>query len=265
MGFLVSKSNLSWHFFTQSFSISKSPSVYKTLNLCADQQGPFTDAPHVPQVQCTVTLINPQLALTASHCFEHLSCDQAQIVFEDLAGQRTSTSFSKKQVYGCRRLKLGGYLKVPTEKRRKTDRAEDYALIELDRVVKHISPPSIKILGANGISNIRSLGYPFGRSLTLNKGKVIPTPNALPVETLFVTNLSGAYGQSGGPVYDEADGKLVGLLLGGGQPLVPRFIHPKSCIDLVFCEGKQNEWAWVEDRFCRGTTVVKIRPEMLQF
>lgn len=266
IGFLVSKKTISSRLFSSvRWLTAFSPSETR-LNLCL----PTTEVDHetYPGVSCTVFLVAPDLAVTASHCFESLKCGDAQIVFSDLKTKNSKTEFSKNDVFSCKRLKIGSYL---ASQRRVEDRKGDWALIQLDRKANRpilATSFSQDQSAEENFSNSKSvrleyLGYLFGQSLKRYEGQDL---TELRAEGVASTTLSATGGSSGAPVFARTSSTVLGLVVSGG-----RIVKPSSsptgalCNELVNCDESESENKIESPNNCSATRVLLLRSEMLHF
>ena len=160
----------------------------------------------IAPASCSGLLVAKNLVLTAGHCFDapegYLSgCQQMSFVFhfddEFVAEPRKTVPASS--VYGCADVRSGvGFGAV------------DAVLVVLDRDVQGIEPVALTAGRPLRVDEkIMTVGYPLGTPKKTSRGvirKIGPRIEA---------SLDVFVGNSGGPVFSEETGELLGILAGG--------------------------------------------------
>lgn len=220
---------------------------------------------------CSMTLIGPDLVLTAGHCVidnevlqnekrVEQSYQNMLVVFGYWADSKDhpgTTEFKSKQVYKAAKVINAAYHRVfrvedghwsvAGQKPLKTELHEDWALIQLDRHVdKEVAEPiaiNTKKSLIKDASTVFMLGYPRGAPLKLETGAKVVF-NDYP--SYFIASLSAFKGNSGSGVYDQRTGEFVGVLVSGGEDVnlassgerAPDG-KPGACLKYIHCPGPQ--------------------------
>lgn len=188
----------------------KALSLQEAAGMCVSER--FVTRPALSA--CTGFLVGPNLLLSAGHCFQDESdCSNKKIIFEVDEKKQTKNGYSvyNSNVFSCSRIISNRYDSMAPE-------LEDYALIELDRVVKRRTP--LKLNLGKKISNddqVFMIGHPFGMPLMLSrKSRLINNAG----EFQFSAGLDSFIGNSGAPVFNAKTFLVEGILVNGQQDLV---------------------------------------------
>jgi len=174
-------------------------------DLCEGER--FRD--HPTGANCSGTLIDRDLVLTAGHCVESLGeCTGTRFVFDyryEADGVLANISMDE-DVYECRQLvaqQNGGGL--------------DYAVVQLDRpvVAPHAPAPTRTMLGALPTDTpLVVIGFGSGIPMKIDDGGEVLSPRAGSLDW-FGANLDTFGGNSGSGVFDATTGEVVGILVRG--------------------------------------------------
>ena len=170
---------------------------------------------------CSGTLIEKDVILTAGHCFAErgLDCKGYAWVFD----YRLNNSGTKRfilptnNVYKCKQI-----IKLKVENQKNID----YALIRLDRAVLDRKPVNIRLTGDIGKSStVAAIGHPRGLPTKIaNSGELLEIfPES------FRTNLDTYTMNSGSGVFNEKTGELEGVLISGSLDFEAQTNQSSSC------------------------------------
>lgn len=167
----------------------------------------------------TAFLVSPRLVLTAAHCFCLSNNEICQPLvtmtrlifgFNTKLGQ-TSFTFAKKDVYQIK--KVVSHLYGRIKRQGNYSEWNDWALLELDCEVEGRTPLDLNFNQkvADKIQ-LYMLGHPYGIPLKLTKEGSVKKNNH---SDFFGCDLMAFQGNSGSPVFDQATGKVIGILASG--------------------------------------------------
>lgn len=202
------------------------------MGLCADE--PFYHQPSA--AFCSGSLVGEDLLITAGHCVtSQAACKNTKFVFGFAVKEegRYPTEVAANDVVGCKKL----------IKREQVNTGADYAVIQLDRKIRHHRPLAIN--RANDLRNgaaIGVIGHPSGLPTKVAYGAKVR--NASASSAHFVANLDTYGGNSGSAVFNASTGKIEGILVRGAQD----FVYENGCRRSNICS----------ENGCRGEDVTKI-------
>lgn len=175
-----------------------------------DENVKFLDQPTA--ANCTGFLVAPQILVTAGHCINSMEdADQWYWLFDytnsmkwNLEGNYVTIDLNN--LYETSEI-LGSKFEGEED-----DELEDYAVLQLDRVVQNRLPYRIRTSGDPSLStNVYTIGSPTGLPLKISiDSEVIEEGN----DYWFKTDIDAFPGNSGGPVFDP-NGYIEGILVRG--------------------------------------------------
>lgn len=186
-------------------------SIANEMGLCIDER--FSDQP--TSVICSAFLVGPNLMVTAGHCIGNQTrCEEVKFVFDykvDSITKRANMITSKNNIYSCKRV-IDSKLIVD----KLTGNIQDYALIELDRNVKGVTPLEYRTEGIISDSqSIMVIGHPSGLPQKIAADANVFENNL--EMSFFKTNLDTYGGNSGSAVFNDDSGMVEGILVRGGK------------------------------------------------
>jgi V8-like Glu-specific endopeptidase len=230
------------------------------LGLCPDQR--FLDQPTV--ADCSATLIDDDLLLTAGHCVTSLrECQRYRFVFGyHWTDGGTLSRITTEDIFTCQSLVV--------HRLSEGQESLDYAILQLDRPAtpRRVPAPiraSVTPVAQGG--SVTLIGFPSGLPAKVDSGGRVLDPRA---ETLdyFAATTDSFYGNSGSGAFD-ADGALVGILVRGeedyeevGGCLVVRVLPEdgsggfEEASYAVRALAELCEVGWPSQRLCGSTTQV---------
>lgn len=206
-----------------------------SVSFCSGER--FVDQPNASI--CSGFLIAPDLLVTAGHCMDSAQmCDDYQWIFDYSVNQQTGKAglnIDKNNVYGCKKI-VSQFLS--------NDFGLDYAVVQLDRVVKNREPLELAVDDKIQLkTDLFVVGSPSGLPLKVTSGGIVRY-NDHPF--YFSSNLDTYQGNSGSGVFNASTGKIEGILVRGEEDFV--FNKDKLCVESNRCA----------DTECRGEDVTRI-------
>ena len=179
-----------------------SASLGQRFQLCSDQR--FVDQPAA--AECSATLIDRDLVLTAGHCVPSLSeCQRFRYVFNYLyeAENELATIDAEQDVYSCAELVISLY--TPSL---------DFAVVKLDRPVSEIHKPApVASPQLEENQPLVIIGFGSGIPAKIDDGGRVLDPRSHSRDW-FGANFDSFGGNSGSGVFDT-HGNVVGILVRG--------------------------------------------------
>lgn len=175
------------------------------LDVCSDER--FASQP--AYADCSGTLIDDDIVLTAGHCINN--CADSRFIFNySMTSSGTLNTLTSHDVYRC--VEFLAYAQSRT--------GLDYAVVRLDRPAVGRQPAAVRTATAplpNGTPLVVT-GHPSGLPLKIADDATVRS-TATNGE-FFVANLDTFRGNSGSGVFDANTGELVGILVRGAQDYV---------------------------------------------
>jgi V8-like Glu-specific endopeptidase/ankyrin repeat protein len=189
---------------------------------------------------CSGFLVAPNVLVTAGHCvFNQARCDSYFWVFDYNLSQEgdtnAPTSYDEKQVYSCKRIINYKYARGIMD---------DYAVLELDRVVDDRTPLKVRTNGSIKVGDaITVIGHPSGLPSKIAGGANVRNiePNQY-----FTANLDTFGGNSGSAVFNDETMEVEGILVRGDTDY--KVDYERGCRVVNVCKDDE----------CRGEDVTKI-------
>lgn len=185
-----------------NYEIKAAP-MGRTFHLCGDE--PFIQQPSA--ASCSGFLVAADLIATAGHCVPETCDPRVKIVFDfslKSADQRTPV-ISGHQVYKCKKVIA-----------RQSTSTEDFALIQLDRLVPDHQPLKLSARGPETTDELVVFGHPLGLPL-----KVADSAQVQKVyNSFFVTDTDTFDGNSGSAVLNAKSLEVVGILVRGDPDFI---------------------------------------------
>ncbi|MFP5519757.1 MAG: trypsin-like serine peptidase [Bdellovibrionia bacterium] len=176
------------------------PTFGKDMNLCKNE--PYFEQPVA--ANCSGALVSEDLIATAGHCVTSSDCSDYVYVFNYRLNAATQLPnfVSEDDVYSCTEVVAHEYT-----------RAQDYALLRLDRPVRGVRPVVVSSQGVNPGESVFVIGHPSGLPTKIADGAQVRS-----LQTgYFVTDLDTYGGNSGSAVFSSRTNQMVGILVRGAQ------------------------------------------------
>ncbi|WP_437677878.1 trypsin-like peptidase domain-containing protein [Sorangium sp. So ce131] len=199
-------------------------------DVCPDER--FATQPAL--ADCSGTLIDDDLVLTAGHCINN--CGDSRFVFDyAMTPSGTLNQITSDDLYSC----------VDFITYYQDRNGADYTVVRLDRPVVGREPAPVRVSSvplAVGTPLVVH-GFPRGLPLKLADGAVVRSND--PDLDFFVSNLDTFVGNSGSGVFDLNTGELVGILVRGERDFVQDgdCVRPFLCADNA-CRGEDATYAF---------------------
>lgn len=205
------------------------------MNVCEDER--FASQPSA--AMCSGFLVAPDLLVTAGHCVNSkFDCQGNVWVFDynmDKETGKAKTKVDPKNLYKCAEIVNYKY---------GWDIGNDYALIQLDRVVEGREALEIRKEGAVQVGEkITVIGHPSGLPSKVAGGAAV---RSIEPREYFVANLDTFGGNSGSAVFNATTNVVEGILVRGEKDYV--YDDVRGCRVVNECENDE----------CRGEYVTKI-------
>ncbi len=202
---MIAKENL---FSEQGGVVIKAPLLKEIYKLCSTEK--FRE--QISAANCSGTLIDKDLILTAGHCYSSagLDCKGYRWVFDFRAtsSKQSTVTVPESSVYKCKEI-------VAIKDDRKTN--IDYALIRLDRPVEDRAPVRMRMSGTIlPQAKLGAIGHPRGVPT-----KIADSGEILENQVNYMrSNLDTYTNNSGSGVFNEQTGELEGILISGKTDFV---------------------------------------------
>ncbi|WP_437964160.1 trypsin-like peptidase domain-containing protein [Sorangium sp. So ce260] len=204
-------------------------------DVCPDER--FATQPAL--ADCSGTLIDDDLVLTAGHCINN--CGDSRFVFDYAINPSTGqlNQITSDDLYSC--VDFITWYRDPN--------GADYTVVRLDRPVVGREPAEVRVsselLDPEDDIDLIVHGFPRGLPLKLADGATVRDGDD---PEFFVANLDTFVGNSGSGVFDLATHELVGILVRGAADFEPDpngadCVRPKQCDDNG-CRGEDVTYAF---------------------
>ena len=182
--------------------------IDKNIKLCPGEK--FKGQPAA--VTCSGFLVGPDLLVTAGHCIQNTKdCSKVSWVFDYKVKEKTDRAdvmVPAENLYRCRRV-------IDTKLEMTKEVKKDYALVQLDRVVKDRAPLEYRVEGKIDLETpVAVIGHPSGLPQKYSPDATVQKNDH---ENFFVTNLDTFGGNSGSAVFNEKTGVVEGILVRGAK------------------------------------------------
>tara|TARA_Y100001954_G_scaffold237121_1_gene299823 strand:- start:5885 stop:6862 length:978 start_codon:yes stop_codon:yes gene_type:complete len=189
--------------------------------------------------QCSGFLVHHNVLITAGHCVKSLkTCEKTRWVFGyDLSKKdKDYNLIPQDNIFECS--EVISYF--PGE----NDDEPDYAILRLNRSVQGRKPLKLRKKGSvKKGERLYVAGFPLGLPLKIAGGAWVRKNSEGPY---FSSNLDSFEGNSGGPVFNEKDHLVEGILVGGEDDFF--WDSKEDCFRIKRCSEKG----------CQGESVTKI-------
>lgn len=179
---------------------------------------------------CSSFLVGDDMVATAGHCVDDRTCKDLSFVFGfQMKEENTDLSkISKDETYHCKSVLS-----------RELTRAQDYALVKLDRPVRGHRVLALASQSAKASDDVFVIGYPAGLPAKVAGGARVRSAEA----GYFVANMDTYGGNSGSAVFSAQTNEVVGILVRGEQDFVrdtaQNCIRSNKCPD-GGCRGEDS-------------------------
>ncbi len=166
---------------------------------------------------CTGFIVGEKTLVTAGHCmFSDADCESYKWVFNF---EDTSEEIKTSDIYSCKKI-------LEQEFEYSDKKIRDFAVIELDRPVKGVTPLKFRKFGRPLIgTELVVIGHPMGLPMKTADGAKVAFLNDKEKENPWLSiklrsnyieaNLDTYGGNSGSPVFNKNTGKVEGILIQG--------------------------------------------------
>lgn len=189
---------------------------------------------------CSGTLIDKDIVLTASHCIQRdTGCQDKSYVFDyNTNDSIVDIQNNPQRIYKCKKI-LAWSQSIPQKQ------LVDYAIIQLDRPVLDREPIELSTKTLTQEQDILAFGHPLGLPMKISRGFVHAEDAeknlATPLQPFYHVSMNTHPGLSGGGVYD-ADYNLLGILVRGDANIE----RDGRCQRIRPCEKGDCPWAEVQ-------------------
>lgn len=187
------------------------PNLGHAYELCDGER--FAEQPIA--ADCSGTLIDGDLVLTAAHCFTDTACTDYLYVFDYFYKDRDELErLGAADVYACRRV-----IALENHGSGAADKV-DYAVVQLDRAVSDRRPVAVRDTPLTAGERLSVLGTGSGLPIKIDSGARVVAPRAQRRD-YFALDSDTFEGSSGSAIVD-AEYMLVGVLVRGGRDYIER-------------------------------------------
>lgn len=188
---------------TRGTSILSGADFGSSYGLCREE--PFFE--QLTSAQCSAFLVGPDLVATAGHCARADTCSDIGYVFGYSVKTQGIPNYEvpAQDVYHCKEVV-----------KREQTRAQDYALVRLDRRVEGHAPLKLATNSVVLAEEILVIGHPAGLPTKVAAGAKIRSKSA----QFFTANLDTYGGNSGSAVFDANSHEVIGVLVRGENDFV---------------------------------------------
>ncbi len=197
-------------------------SMGEVFGLCPDE--PFWSQPAM--AECSGTLVNDDLVLTAGHCLDRVSCAEWRFVFGFYyEASKRLPALTDSDVYHCRSV-------VAAEvSASDADFEVDYAWVRLDRPVAPPYRPALVLKDIVPIergASVTVISYGEGLPVKIDSGGRVADERPWSLDH-FITSNDNFHGSSGAGVYDSS-GYLRGIVARGEHDYVVNIGPSETCL-----------------------------------
>jgi V8-like Glu-specific endopeptidase len=193
---------------------------------------PYFSQPNA--AMCSGFLVGPDLLATAGHCISDFDCANNAFVFnyKMAAPGVNPVSAVSDDVYTCKKVIA-----------RELTRAQDYALIQLDRPVVGHQAVTLATTPAKAGDSLVLIGHPSGLPTKIAGGASVRKDET----GYFVANTDSYGGNSGSAVFNATTREVVGILVRGEEDF--KYDNAGQCTRSNYCA----------DGDCRGEDATHIQ------
>jgi V8-like Glu-specific endopeptidase len=180
---------------------------------------------------CTGFLISEDILLTAGHCVSEKSCEENFWVFDYYLTSANDYSpvVKRESVVECQRVLQSEFIFASSSE------ITDYAVIKLKHKIKDRASLELDFNFRNQLIKMGQMdrlklgtwGFPLGLPMKWTAGGDVLFWD--PSQDTILSNLDGFTGNSGGPIFDLATKKVIGIYSAGPSDLIRN--EEKGCFE----------------------------------